>query len=78
VYAVPQVVAAAFPISQLSGDVATLVKLTRVLLLGPAVIGIGLLFRLFDREGERAGAATRLSNYAPWFVLAFLGLAGAT
>ena len=37
VYAVPQVVAAAFPVSELSGNVATLVNLTRVLLLGPAV-----------------------------------------
>ena len=32
VYAVPQVIAAAFPVSQLSGEVATLVKLTRVML----------------------------------------------
>lgn len=68
VYAVPQVVAAAFPVSQLSGEVATLVKLTRVLLLGPVVVAMGLLFR--------GGAARRgLSTYVPWFVAAFLLLA---
>jgi uncharacterized integral membrane protein (TIGR00698 family) len=68
VYAVPQVVAAAFPISQLSGEVATLVKLTRVLMLGPVVVLMGLLFR--------GGEARRgVSAYLPWFVIAFLGLA---
>jgi uncharacterized integral membrane protein (TIGR00698 family) len=68
VYAVPQVVAAAFPVSELSGEVATLVKLTRVLLLGPVVVAMGLLFR--------GGSAKRgLTVYLPWFVLAFLALA---
>ncbi len=68
VYAVPQVVAAAFPVSQLSGEVATLVKLTRVLLLGPVVLVMSLLFR--------GGAARRgASAYLPAFVLGFLGLA---
>jgi uncharacterized integral membrane protein (TIGR00698 family) len=68
VYAVPQVLAAAFPVSQLSGEVATLVKLCRVLLLGPVVVVIGLLFR--------GGAAKRgIKSYLPWFVVGFLGLA---
>ncbi|HEX2033705.1 MAG TPA: putative sulfate exporter family transporter [Chloroflexota bacterium] len=68
VYAVPQVMAAAFPVSQLSGEVATLVKLTRVLLLGPVVVVMGLLFR----GGE---ARKSVSAYLPWFVLLFLLLA---
>jgi uncharacterized integral membrane protein (TIGR00698 family) len=73
VYAVPQVVAAAFPVSQLSGEVATLVKLTRVLLLGPVVLGMGLLF---GGAVPRGAAARRgPSAYLPWFVAAFLGLA---
>jgi uncharacterized integral membrane protein (TIGR00698 family) len=68
VYAVPQVLAAAFPVSQLSGEVATLVKLCRVLLLGPVVVAMGLLFR--------GGAAKRsIKNYLPWFVIGFSGLA---
>jgi uncharacterized integral membrane protein (TIGR00698 family) len=67
VYAVPQVVAAAFPVSQLSGEVATLVKLGRVLMLGPIVLAVGLLFRGTARGG--------LLPYLPWFVLTFIGLA---
>jgi uncharacterized integral membrane protein (TIGR00698 family) len=73
VYAVPQVVAAAFPVSQLSGEVATLVKLTRVLLLGPAVVALGLLFRAF--AGEHGQAKRGFGTYVPWFVLVFLTLA---
>jgi hypothetical protein len=37
----------------LSGEVATLVKLSRVLLLGPAVVLIGLAFRVWGGEAER-------------------------
>ncbi|MBU6289547.1 MAG: putative sulfate exporter family transporter [Chloroflexi bacterium] len=73
VYAVPQVVAAAFPVSELSGNVATLVKLSRVLLLGPAVVIIGLAFRVWG--GKTGGASTKLSTYVPWFVATFLVLA---
>ncbi len=70
VYAVPQVVAAAFPVSELSGQVATLVKLTRVLLLGPVVVLMGLLFH------DEHGAAKRgVGAYLPWFVAGFLLLA---
>jgi uncharacterized integral membrane protein (TIGR00698 family) len=68
VYAVPQVVAAAFPVSELSGEVATLVKLTRVLLLGPVVLIFGMLFR-------GGGARRSLATYVPWFVAGFLVLA---
>lgn len=70
VYAVPQVVAAAFPVSQLSGEVATLVKLTRVLLLGPVV----LFFAVVKRDSSKAAIGGPL-RYVPWFVAAFLGLA---
>lgn len=70
VYAVPQVIAAAFPVSQLSGSVATLVKLTRVLLLGPVVLGFALLYR---HEGGRTAGGWR--TYVPWFVAVFLVLA---
>lgn len=72
VYAVPQVVAAAFPVSQLSGQVATLVKLTRVLLLGPVVVLFAVLFR-----GAGGGARRGLATYLPWFVALFLALAAA-
>jgi uncharacterized integral membrane protein (TIGR00698 family) len=72
VYAVPQVVAAAYPVSQLSGQVATLVKLTRVLLLGPVVVFFALITR---SENEQGQAKRGLSTYVPWFVALFLVLA---
>ena len=68
VYAVPQVVAAAAQVSDLSLRVATSVKLVRVLLLGPVVVWYSLRRR-------RTNAAIRLSKLAPWFVIAFLALA---
>jgi uncharacterized integral membrane protein (TIGR00698 family) len=77
VYAVPQVLAASLPGSQVSSQVATLVKLTRVLLLGPVVLVIGLLWRSNDRSSSEAPAAgrRRFSTFVPWFVAAFLALA---
>ncbi len=74
VYAVPQVVAAAYPVSQLSGQVATLVKLTRVLLLGPVVVLFAVLFR---NEGAGSGVRRGIGTYLPWFVALFLLLATA-
>ncbi|GJG89576.1 UPF0324 membrane protein [Gemmatimonadetes bacterium T265] len=90
VYAVPQVLAAAFPVSVLSGQVGTLVKLVRVLMLGPVVV----FFALRHQRAERAEARTRtavdgaertagaprprfsLTRFVPWFIVGFLVLAG--
>lgn len=69
VYAVPQVLAATFSVSPISGQIGTLVKLIRVLLLGPVVLTLSL------REGIRAGGQTiRLSRLVPWFIIGFLCL----
>ena len=72
VYAVPQVLAAAFAVSALSGQVATVVKLARVLMLGPVV-----LFFALRRRRDRAHPAERISltRLVPWFVLGFIALA---
>ncbi len=43
VYAVPQVLAATFPVSETSGEIGTLVKLARVLLLAPLLIVVARL-----------------------------------
>ncbi|MFN8522527.1 MAG: putative sulfate exporter family transporter [Chloroflexota bacterium] len=77
VYAVPQVLAAAFPLDGASGgvttEVATLTKLGRVVLLGPLVLAVGLIVA---RAGEGAGEARRgWSTYLPWFLCGFLILA---
>jgi uncharacterized integral membrane protein (TIGR00698 family) len=74
VYAVPQVLAAAFPVSVLSGQVGTLVKLVRVLMLGPVV----LFFALTHRRAESSSLSPRrfrLTRYVPWFIIGFLALA---
>ena len=73
VYAVPQVLAAAFPVSTLSGQVGTLVKLVRVLMLGPVVLFFALRNRGENSEGE--GSRFQLTRYVPWFIIGFLALA---
>lgn len=81
VYAVPQVLAAAFPVSAVAGEMATLVKLTRVLLLGPVVLGIAVGRRHFAPAPPAEGALTpaagalRLGQLVPWFIIGFVLLA---
>jgi uncharacterized integral membrane protein (TIGR00698 family) len=54
VYAVPQVLAATLPIGALSNQVGTVVKLVRVLMLGPVVLGLSLLTRRARRDADDA------------------------
>ncbi|HEY3286253.1 MAG TPA: putative sulfate exporter family transporter [Gemmatimonadaceae bacterium] len=68
VYAVPQVIAAAFPVSVAAGQAATLVKLTRVLLLGPVVMLLSLT--------EHHAAHIRWWRAVPWYIIGF-GIASA-
>lgn len=69
VYAVPQVLAAAFAVSVVSGQVATVVKLARVLMLGPVVTVLAL------RSRRSTGGRLSLRRLVPWFVLGFIALA---
>ena len=71
VYAVPQVIAATFPVSALAGEVGTLVKLVRVLMLGPVV----LFFTLRTRKGEGRAGTTSIGRFVPWFIAGFIILA---
>ena len=71
VHDVAQVVGAGFSISDRAGESATLVKLIRVTLLAPVVIGIALWFR---RSGSAPDAAGR-PPVLPAFVAGFLVLA---
>ncbi|HEY2027377.1 MAG TPA: putative sulfate exporter family transporter [Gemmatimonadaceae bacterium] len=73
VYAVPQVLAATLPVSTLSGQVGTLVKLTRVLMLGPIVLGLSVAMR---RRGRQPRARIAVGRLVPWFIVGFLLLAG--
>tara|TARA_R110002051_G_scaffold2348_4_gene12344 strand:- start:1017 stop:2027 length:1011 start_codon:yes stop_codon:yes gene_type:complete len=69
VYAVPQVLAATAPVGLLSTQVGTLVKLIRVLLLGPVILLLGL-------AGGKAAGASRpgLGRLVPWFIIGFLAM----
>ena len=75
VYAVPQVLAAAFAVSAASGQVATAVKLARVLMLGPVVLFFAVRAR--RTGGAVRGGEARLSftKLVPWFVIGFTLLA---
>ena len=78
VYAVPQVLAATLPIGALSNQVGTVVKLVRVLMLGPVVLGLSLVGagRRDDSDAptEDAPRAGRppLHHLLPWFIVGFL------
>ncbi len=87
VYAVPQVLAATAPVAALSVQVGTLVKLVRVLMLGPVVLMLSLgASRLREETDEAAPGVTAgdrpargglaIQRLVPWFILAFLALAG--
>ena len=71
VYAVPQVLAATMPVSAVSAQIGTLVKLMRVLMLGPVVLALGLL------RGEPGRARARIGHMLPWFICGFVAMAAA-
>ena len=71
VYAVPQVLAASFAVSVLSGQVATVVKLARVLMLGPVV----LFFSMRRKTTDDRSTHPRRGGLVPWFVIGFIVLA---
>ncbi len=77
VYAVPQVLAATVPVGVISTQIGTLVKLVRVLMLGPVVVAMALLAPRF-RNGDKAGPIKKpgFGRLVPWFIVGFLALAG--
>jgi uncharacterized integral membrane protein (TIGR00698 family) len=75
VYAVPQVLAATAPLGPVAMQVGTIVKLVRVLMLGPLVV---ILSVLVARRADAAPAQPRLPplhRLVPWFIVGFLILA---
>lgn len=72
VYAVPHVLAAAAPMGHSAVHLATLVKLSRVLMLGPLCVAITLVRR---NLGQVPANPRWLGFFAPWFILGFLALA---
>ena len=77
IHATPQVMAAGFAYGETAGDVATIVKLVRVLLLAPLVIGLGAWYAREKRKRDIAHVVERPSwtQFFPPFVFGFIGLA---
>lgn len=71
VYAVPQVLAATVPVGVVSTQIGTLVKLMRVLMLGPVILLIGL------GRGRRGNRRLSLFRIVPWFILGFIAMMAA-
>ncbi|OKH87133.1 YeiH family protein [Thalassospira sp. TSL5-1] len=89
VYAVPQVLAATAPAGLVATQIGTLVKLVRVLMLGPVICTLGLGARRIARKnnpdangmvaGEQAvktglGAGLPIGKLLPWFIIGFLAM----
>ena len=73
VYAVPQVLAATLPIGELSNQVGTVIKLVRVLMLGPVVLGLSLVVNRIKPAHDRLPRRKlRFNEIVPWFIIGFL------
>ncbi|MHC1547773.1 YeiH family protein [Phyllobacterium sp. K27] len=69
VYAVPQVIAATAPAGLLGVQTGTLVKLVRVLMLGPVLLVLGAIMKADLRH--EAPAVRREVSLVPWFIGGF-------
>jgi uncharacterized integral membrane protein (TIGR00698 family) len=72
IHEIAQVVAAAFQDGQQAGEFGTIAKLSRVMLLAPMVIALGLI----ARRSSAVPAANAARAPMPWFVLGFIALVG--
>jgi uncharacterized integral membrane protein (TIGR00698 family) len=70
VYAVPQVLAATAPLGPAAVQIGTLVKLVRVLMLGPVILAFSII-----TGRKQAGGRIELSKLVPWFIIGFLAMA---
>ena len=82
VYAVPQVLAATMPVGAVATQAGTLIKLVRVLMLGPVCLALAVTMGLRRRGREDAAPEARprripLHHLLPWFIVGFLLMMGA-
>jgi uncharacterized integral membrane protein (TIGR00698 family) len=77
VHQTPQVVATGFAYGPAAGDIATIVKLVRVLLLAPVVIGLSIWYGRQKRAQQIAHVSKvgKLTTLFPPFILGFVVLA---
>lgn len=84
VYAVPQVIAATAPVGAAAVQIGTLVKLIRVLMLGPVCLVLSLLSPKLREEPEPTGELTAgerpkrgrpaVHQLVPWFIIGFVAM----
>lgn len=73
IHEIAQVVAAAFQDGAHSGEIGTVAKLTRVMMLAPVVITLGIIaVRKAARTSSKS--ASRAAPPMPWFVLGFVAM----
>jgi uncharacterized integral membrane protein (TIGR00698 family) len=81
VYAVPQVIAAAAPMGAKSVQIGTLIKLVRVLMLGPVCVVLSLVKTTLREKSDETGGdrpesrRPALRQLVPWFIIGFLAMA---
>lgn len=71
VYAVPQVLAATAPAGALAVQVGTLVKLIRVLMLGPVIFTLAMI------AGRARETKLPFAQVVPWFIIGFIAMMAA-
>jgi uncharacterized integral membrane protein (TIGR00698 family) len=77
IHEIAQVVAASFQQGQTAGEIGTVAKLSRVMMLAPLVVAVDLLSRRGSRgeiDGEGTATSPR-SPAIPWFVVGFIAAA---
>jgi uncharacterized integral membrane protein (TIGR00698 family) len=74
IHEIAQVVAASFQDGQKAGEFGTIAKLSRVMLLAPMVIALGLMANRSNSNANTDAGSARPPM--PWFVLGFVALVG--
>jgi uncharacterized integral membrane protein (TIGR00698 family) len=74
IHEIAQVVAASFQDGQASGEYGTIAKLSRVMLLAPVVITLGLVAARRQSHSQHGNASVKAPM--PWFLVGFIALVG--
>lgn len=76
VHEVAQVVGAGAAVGAEATRVAVIVKMTRVMLLAPLLLILGLVLSLLARRGSSTGNQAAIKLVIPWFAVGFIAVSG--
>ena len=78
VYAVPQVLAATMPVGAIALQIGTIVKLVRVLMLGPLLVVLSVAMARAQNMAAEGDVRARVNwaGVVPWFIIGFIILSG--